>query len=97
MRVKRTVVAVTLAAFAAGLWVSDPANAKKKGQLVPSGFLGDYSNLEPHPDKKDLLVYRKSEGVLKGYREFILDQPLVYFHAEAKNEGIDPNDLKMLS
>lgn len=90
-------VAVASAGLVAVLVLVAPVEAKKKAKLVPSGFLGDYSDLEPSSEKKDLLVYRKHDGVLAGYSSFIIDQPLIYFHPESKGQGVDPNDLKMLS
>lgn len=64
----------------------------------PSGFLGDYSDLEPHPKKgEDLLVYRKAEGVLAHYDQFLIENPLIYFRPDAKGVGVDPEELKMLA
>lgn len=91
------IVLVALAALSASLLGPGVADAKKKRPPATSGFLGDYSDLQQHQDKKEMLVYRKHEQVLQSYGSFIIDQPLVYFHPEAKGQGVDPNDLKMLS
>ena len=63
----------------------------------PSGFLGDYSGLEPHPKQDHLLVYRKAPGVLEPYRRFLIDKPVVMFHPEARGAEIDPEELDMLA
>lgn len=97
MKTRTASAMIVLVGLALGLAVASPAQAKKKPEPVPSGFLGDYSDLEPHPDKKGMLVYRKRARVLADYDGFILDQPLIYFHSEAKGQGIDPADLLMLS
>ena len=72
---------------------------KKKSQLTPSGFLGDYSDLEPAQKKGDpffrkgqtgdQLVFRKNPGALQPYKAWIVDQPLIYFHPEAVGGGVD--------
>ena len=79
------------------LVLHSPVFAEDKGKIHPSGFLGDYSDLEPHPDGKDMLVYRKSEGVLGPYDQFLIDPVLIYFHPEAKGVGVDPAKLAELA
>lgn len=75
-----------------------PAGAKEKDVFPePSGFLGDYSELTPHPKKDDLLVYRLRPGVLAAYDSFIVEPPLVYLDPAAVGEGIEPGELKMLA
>jgi hypothetical protein len=62
-----------------------------------SGFLGDYSGLYPDPKNGDLLVYEKSKDALKNYRKFILDPVTVYLLPEARDRGIDADDLDRLA
>ncbi len=63
-----------------------------------SGFLGDnYSRLRPDPKNSDLLVYWKSEDVLKNSSKFILDPVIVYLLPEAQQRGIDPEQLAKLA
>ena len=71
--------------------------AENKGEIQVSGFLGDYSDLEPQPGDKDMLVYRKAEGVLEPYDKFVIDPVLIYFHPEAKGVGVDPAKLAELA
>jgi len=62
-----------------------------------SGFLGDYSGLAPDPKNGDLLVYEKDPNVLKKYNKFIFDPVTIYLLPEARDRGIDPDDLERLA
>jgi Protein of unknown function (DUF3313) len=62
-----------------------------------SGFLGDYSKLQPDPKNSDLLIYWKSEDALKNSSKFILDPVIVYLLPEAQQRGIDPEQLAKLT
>jgi hypothetical protein len=62
-----------------------------------SGFLGDYSGLAPDPKNGDLLVYEKDPNVLKKYNKFIFDPITIYLLPEARDRGIDPDDLERLA
>lgn len=95
-RKRRVIPAWVTALVVVGVAVAPPLEAKKK-DVDPSGFLGDYSELSPHPDRKDLLVYRLRERVLADYDAFILEPPLVYFAPNAQGVGVDPADLTMLA
>jgi len=88
--------AVCAAMLVAALFVASGAEAKKKPQPL-SDFLGDASDLAPHPGKGDLLVYRKAPGVLAGYEQILVPTPLLYFDATALGRGVDPDELRMLA
>lgn len=62
-----------------------------------SGFLGDYSQLHPHPDDPNVLVYRQRPGVLADYDRFYVAPVLVYFHADSRGGGIDPAEVEELA
>jgi hypothetical protein len=62
-----------------------------------SGFLGDYSGLVPDAKNGDLLVYEKDSNVLKKYNKFIFDPITIYLLPEARDRGIDPDDLERLA
>jgi hypothetical protein len=62
-----------------------------------SGFLGDYSKLVPDAKNGDLLVYEKDPNVLKKYNKFIFDPITIYLLPEARDRGIDPDDLERLA
>lgn len=86
-----------------GLAASPPAPAqdssKEQDQTSRkgSGFLGDYSRLQPDPKNPDLLTYWKNEDVLKNSSKFILDPVTVYLLPEAQQRGIDPEQLAKLA
>lgn len=65
--------------------------------VTTSGFLGDYSALQPHPDDDEVLVYRDREGVLGEYDRFLVEPVLVYFHPDARGGGIDPAEVQELA
>jgi uncharacterized protein DUF3313 len=62
-----------------------------------SGFLGDYSKLVPDAKNGDLLLYEKDANVLKKYNKFIFDPVTVYLLPEARDRGIDADDLERLA
>lgn len=62
-----------------------------------SGFLKDYSKLQPSPDVEGALVYVDPARPLKDYSAFIIDPVVLHFAPEAKGAGIDPETLKELT
>ena len=89
---------VLVVAVGGGALAEDPKDGKPdKNQVHPSGFLGDYSQLEPLPKGDGMLVYRSREGVLADYDAFVVEPVLIYFHPEAKGVGIDPAKLAELA
>jgi len=62
-----------------------------------SGFLSDYSKLQPDPKNANLLVYWKDPGVLKNSHQFILSPVTVYLLPQAEQRGIDPEQLAKLA
>jgi hypothetical protein len=75
----------------------DLSKDQEKVSKKASGFLDDYSKLQPDPKNPDLLIYRKNEDVLKNSSKFILDPITVYLLPEAQHRGIDPEDLAKLT
>jgi hypothetical protein len=74
-------------------------SSKEQGQLSSeqSGFLSDYSKLEPDPKNPNLLVYWKDKGVLKNSHKFMLEPVTVYLLPQAQQRGIDPEQLDKLA
>jgi len=62
-----------------------------------SGFLGDYSSLVPDAKNGDLLLYEKDMYVLRKYNKFIFDPVTIYLLPEARDRGVDPDDLERLA
>jgi hypothetical protein len=82
-----------------GLTTQGQELSKEQAQEMKqeSGFLGDYSKLQPDPKNADLLIYWKNEDVLKNSSKFILDPVIAYLLPEAQQRGVDPEDLAKLS
>jgi len=71
---------------------------KKSKQVVFSGFLGDYDQLQAAGKKVDFLYgYTKRLGILREYDRAIVDPILVYFHPESRGVGLDPEKLHELT
>ncbi len=66
-------------------------------EVTNSGFLGDYSQLKPHPNIEQAMIYENPAKSLKGYNKFIVDPVLVHFAPNAEGTAIDPEDLKELT
>jgi uncharacterized protein DUF3313 len=75
----------------------DSSSQQDKLASQQSGFLGDYSKLQPDPKNPDLLIYWKNDDVLKNSSKFILDPITVYLLPAAQERGIDPEDLAKLT
>jgi hypothetical protein len=75
----------------------DSAKPQAADSEKASGFLGDYSGLAPDPKNGDLLVYEKDPNVLKKYNKFIFDPITIYLLPEARDRGIDADDLERLA
>jgi len=76
----------------------EPSTEQAQETNQQSGFLGDYYlKLQPDPKNSDLLIYWKSDDVLKNANKFILDPVLVYLLPEAQQRAIDPEQLAKLT
>ena len=62
-----------------------------------SGFLGDYSRLEPGPEGGVDKRYIVPGADLKKYNRVMLDQVRFYFKDDAADKGIDADEMKELS
>ena len=62
-----------------------------------SGFLHDYSNLQPDPEDESLLWWEKKNVNWKSYNRLMIDPVVIYLHPDAKNRQIDPAVLKELT
>jgi Protein of unknown function (DUF3313) len=75
----------------------DSSNQQDQLSSKQSGFISDYSKLQPDPKKGDLLIHWKNSEVLKNSRKFILNPVIVYLLPEAEKRGIDPEQLEKLA
>jgi hypothetical protein len=86
-----------LLAFAVLLCLLAACSSTRSAPVTTSGFLGDYSQLQPHPDDENVLVYRDRPGVLGEYDRFLVEPVLVYFHPESRGGSIDPAEMQELA
>lgn len=78
------------------LAVAAPALAGCAAQQ-PSGFLRDYSQLQPSPDVDGARAYLNPARPLKGYDKFIIEPVIVHFAPDREGVGVDPETLKELT
>jgi hypothetical protein len=83
------VVIVTVVGLLAGGCWSD--------RVTPSGFLGDYSGMEPLPEDPSILYAEKPNVDWKVYKKLQFDPVTVYYAPDARNRQIDPAELKKLT
>ncbi|MBW1749099.1 MAG: DUF3313 domain-containing protein [Deltaproteobacteria bacterium] len=62
-----------------------------------SGFLSNYSQLKPDPEKQADMLYMASPYKLRAYKKFIIDPVVVHFAPKAKGTTISPKNLKKLT
>jgi hypothetical protein len=88
-------ICVLVIAFTAR--AQDSAKQQGADSREVSGFLGDYSSLVPDAKNGDLLLYEKDMYVLRKYNKFIFDPITIYLLPEARDRGIDADDLERLA
>ncbi|MDD5155147.1 MAG: DUF3313 domain-containing protein [Candidatus Omnitrophica bacterium] len=62
-----------------------------------SGFLVDYSEFQFDSKDKSLLWYEKEGTDWKRFRKLMIDPVVVYYHPDARNRKIDPQELQKLT
>ncbi len=103
---RRSMVAILTAAFLV-LVGAHVVGAKNEESSKPrtvdearfSGFLDDYSKLEPNPELITDLLYAAPDAEEKAAQadSIMIDQPELFIHPESKYKGMKPDDMKALS
>lgn len=62
-----------------------------------SGFLSDYSKLQPDPDGSKAMRYRNPQADLKNYNKVMIDKIVISLKNDAEYKAIDPNEMKTLT
>ncbi|MCP4687325.1 MAG: DUF3313 domain-containing protein, partial [Desulfobacterales bacterium] len=62
-----------------------------------SGFLEDYTKLEPLEDGSGAERYQKTDVDLSKYDKLLVDRILIWFKEDSEYKGIDPTELKGLT
>ncbi len=89
---KKKILAGT--ALLALAWIGAAAESHEKEH---SGFLEDYSILQPRPDRENVLFYKTEQFDPKNYDKFIVEPIEIWFHADSEYKGIAPDKLAALS
>ncbi len=74
-------------------------NGKAKEDEGPkyTGFLSDYSKLEPDPDGSKAMHYLNPQADMKKYNKFLLERIVVWLKDDAEYKGIDPDAMKAMT
>jgi hypothetical protein len=91
----RSTLAALLAGFLA-LSACSPQTTRQAPAVKPSGFLGDYSRLQPGGPGRALLVYRAPDASVAGYDKVLLD-PVTVWRAPGTDEAVSRADLQRLA
>ncbi len=67
------------------------------GRPPPSGFLADYADFAPDPNDESLLWWEREDFDWTRYRGLIIEPVSIYFHPEARDREIRPDELKKLT
>ena len=65
-------------------------------QATPTGYLADYSEFVPHPERLGALLYTKPGLDLRRYRRVIVDPVELALSPEAVGRRVNPEDLARL-
>lgn len=74
-----------------------PLGCNTTHPVAPSGFLKDYSALKPLPEDHKVLYYEKPDVKWNTYKKLLVDPITVYYHPDAVNRNIQPDELKKLT
>jgi hypothetical protein len=74
-------------------------NGKAKVDEGPqySGFLSDYSKLEPDPDGSKAMRYRNPQADMGKYKKIMIDKIVISLKSDAEYKAIDPDEMKTLT
>jgi len=79
------------------IWAFCQISACQAPPAKYSGFLGDYSGLQPAADGNGSLVYRKPGLSLSAYHEIMLDPIELWLSPSSDPRGINPDELKLIT
>ncbi len=65
--------------------------------IEPTGFLSDYSKLQPGQGDQPLKRYVDPTVDFSKYKKVMIDKVIFYFKNDSREIGIDPDELKMLA
>jgi hypothetical protein len=79
------------------LLIAGCASTKEAAGPRYSGFLSDYSKLQPDPDGSEAMRYRHPAVDMKKYNKILLERIMVSLKSDAEYKAIDPDQMKTLT
>lgn len=79
------------------LSVATSAIAKEAEKPKYSGFLRDYSMLQPDPDGSGAMRYLNPGNSMNKYNKIMLEKIVISLKSDAEYKAIDPDEMKMLT
>ena len=93
MKILNSVLIAAVAAFA----LTGCATTKQAKKVETTGFLPDYSVLEPGGEGRALLVYRNPSADFSKYDKVIIDRVTIWKSDGSSLDKVDPADLRRLA
>ncbi len=93
MKTRMSAVLLALSLAAGSGWAQDKAAAKPQF----SGFLGDYSKLQPAKDREGTLLFINKSQDYKSYTKVMFDSVEVYLTPNPNYKGLQPDTLKRMT
>ena len=85
-----------LLALLVALAACSPQTTRQAPAMKPSGFLGDYSRLQPGGPGRALLVYRAPDANISAYDKVLLD-PVTVWRPPGATDAVSRADLQRLA
>jgi len=90
-------IKLTTALFLAAVAATPASWAGQFGDYKPTGFLSDYSKLEPKGDTREAYSFRDPSADMGKYDKLMVDRIKIYLKEDAPSRQIDPTELKELA
>lgn len=100
MNIRRTFLAALLAVCCCFVLIGCAGGGSHKNATADyqySGFLKDYSLLQPDEDGSGALRYRNSNVDIKKYKKVLFERVQIGIKGDAEYKNIDPTELKALT
>jgi hypothetical protein len=93
MKNRLATMLVTVLVIAASAWAQDTPT----GSPLHSGFLSDYSKLQPAPDREGIWLFVNKTADYSGYKKIMFDPIEVYLTPNPDYKGVQPDVLKRMT
>ncbi|MGE5301352.1 MAG: DUF3313 domain-containing protein [Acidobacteriota bacterium] len=93
---KCMVIVPVLFVLLIGCAATNGKTTKDEGQKY-TGFLSDYSQLEPEAEGSKAMRYRNPQADMKKYKKFLIERIVVWLKGDSEYKGIDPDAFKAMT